>query len=44
MADWRRIMNVNLVGSALIEQASAPLMARAVAPFYRLDGGGHRAT
>src|SRR5580704_12447324 len=27
MADWRRIMNVNLVGSALIEQAFAPLMA-----------------
>jgi NAD(P)-dependent dehydrogenase (short-subunit alcohol dehydrogenase family) len=27
MADGRRIMNVNLIGSALIEQAFAPLMA-----------------
>src|SRR5271163_4477234 len=43
MADWRRIMNVNLVGSALIEQAFAPLMAAGGAAVFIASMAGHTA-
>jgi NAD(P)-dependent dehydrogenase (short-subunit alcohol dehydrogenase family) len=43
MADWRRIMNVNLVGSALIEQAFAPLMAPGGAAVLIASMAGHTA-
>jgi NAD(P)-dependent dehydrogenase (short-subunit alcohol dehydrogenase family) len=43
MADWRRIMNVNLVGSALIEQAFAPLMAPGGAAVLIASMAGHMA-
>ncbi len=43
MADWRRIMNVNLVGSALIEQAFAPLMAPGGAAVFIASMAGHTA-
>lgn len=43
MADWRRIMSVNLVGSALIEQAFAPLMAPGGAAVFIASMAGHTA-
>jgi NAD(P)-dependent dehydrogenase (short-subunit alcohol dehydrogenase family) len=43
MADWRRIMSVNLVGSALIEQAFAPLMAQGGAAVFIASMAGHTA-
>jgi NAD(P)-dependent dehydrogenase (short-subunit alcohol dehydrogenase family) len=43
MADWRRIMSVNLVGSALIEQAFAPLMAPGAAAVFIASMAGHTA-
>jgi NAD(P)-dependent dehydrogenase (short-subunit alcohol dehydrogenase family) len=43
MADWRRIMNVNLVGSALIEQAFAPLMANGGGAVFIASMAGHTA-
>jgi len=43
MADWRRIMSVNLVGSALIEQAFAPLMGQAGAAVFIASMAGHTA-
>jgi NAD(P)-dependent dehydrogenase (short-subunit alcohol dehydrogenase family) len=43
MADWRRIMNVNLVGSALIEQAFAPLMAPGGGAVFIASMAGHTA-
>ena len=43
MADWRRIMSVNLVGSALIEQAFLPLMAQGGAAVFIASMAGHTA-
>ena len=43
MADWRRIMSVNLVGSALIEQAFAPLMAPGGGAVLIASMAGHTA-
>jgi NAD(P)-dependent dehydrogenase (short-subunit alcohol dehydrogenase family) len=43
MANWRRIMSVNLVGSALIEQAFAPLMAQGGAAVFIASMAGHTA-
>jgi NAD(P)-dependent dehydrogenase (short-subunit alcohol dehydrogenase family) len=43
MADWRRIMHVNLVGSALIEQAFLPLMAEDGAAVFIASMAGHTA-
>lgn len=43
MADWRRIMNVNLVGSALIEQAFLPLMAPGGGAVFIASMAGHTA-
>jgi NAD(P)-dependent dehydrogenase (short-subunit alcohol dehydrogenase family) len=41
MADGRRIMNVNLVGSALIERAFAPLMAPGGAAVFIASSAAH---
>src|SRR5579875_67858 len=41
MADWRRIMSVNLIGSALIERAFAPLMAPGGAAVFIASMAGH---
>lgn len=43
MADGRRIMDVNLVGSALIEQAFAPLMAPGGGAVFIASMAGHAA-
>ncbi len=43
MADGRRIMNVNLVGSALIERAFAPIMAPNGAAVFIASMAGHTA-
>jgi NAD(P)-dependent dehydrogenase (short-subunit alcohol dehydrogenase family) len=43
MADWRRIMKVNLVGSALIEQAFASLMAPGGGAVMIASMAGHTA-
>jgi NAD(P)-dependent dehydrogenase (short-subunit alcohol dehydrogenase family) len=43
MADGRRIMNVNLIGSALIEQAFAPLMAPGGGAAFIASMAGHTA-
>jgi NAD(P)-dependent dehydrogenase (short-subunit alcohol dehydrogenase family) len=43
MADWRRIINVNLVGSGLIEQAFAPLMAPGAGAVLIASMAGHTA-
>jgi NAD(P)-dependent dehydrogenase (short-subunit alcohol dehydrogenase family) len=43
MADWRRIMSVNLIGSALIEQAFAPLMVPGGAAVFIASMAGHTA-
>jgi NAD(P)-dependent dehydrogenase (short-subunit alcohol dehydrogenase family) len=43
MADGRRIMNVNLIGSALIEQAFAPLMAPGGGAVFIASMAGHTA-
>ncbi len=43
MADWRRIMSVNLVGSVLIEQAFAPRIAQGGAAVFIASMAGHTA-
>lgn len=43
MADGRRIMSVNLIGSALIERAFAPLMAPGGAAVFIASMAGHTA-
>jgi NAD(P)-dependent dehydrogenase (short-subunit alcohol dehydrogenase family) len=43
MADWRRIMEVNLVGSALIEQAFLPLMPPGGGAVFIASMAGHTA-
>jgi NAD(P)-dependent dehydrogenase (short-subunit alcohol dehydrogenase family) len=43
MAEWRRIVNVNLVGSALIERAFAPLMAPGGGAVFIASSAAHMA-